>query len=99
MPSRAAIIPCHTLMRGLTNYVRKHDLHTTGSLTERELEILSLISEGIGGSGISQRLFISTSTVKREIRHIFDKLGVNDRSHAVALGIRRGLVKSPSDLA
>jgi DNA-binding NarL/FixJ family response regulator len=92
------IIIAPILMRGLTHSLR-HSLLSTVSLTERELEILTLVSDGIRNKEISLRLFISSSTVKREVRHIFDKLGVSDRAHAVAIGIRRRLLKSPSDLA
>ena len=61
-------------------------------LTKRQKEVLTLIAEGMGGREIGSRLFISASTVKREIRHIFDKLGVNDRSHAVAEAMKKKLI-------
>lgn len=61
-------------------------------LTKRQTEILRLISEGISSREIGDQLFISPSTVKREIRHIFDKLGVSDRSHAVSQAIKRQLI-------
>ena len=61
-------------------------------LTKRQTEILKLIAEGISSREIGKELFISASTVKREIRHIFDKLGVNDRSHAVSQAIKRQLI-------
>ena len=61
-------------------------------LTKRQVEILGLISEGVSSREIGEQLFISASTVKREIRHIFDKLGVSDRSHAVSQAIKRQLI-------
>lgn len=61
-------------------------------LTKRQIEVLKLISEGISSREIGEQLFISASTVKREIRHIFDKLGVSDRSHAVSQAIKRQLI-------
>lgn len=61
-------------------------------LSKRQIEILRLISEGISSKEIGDQLFISASTVKREIRHIFDKLGVSDRSHAVSQAIKRQLI-------
>ncbi len=88
------IIIAPLLVRGLTNYLSKPKLQSSVSLSERELEILTLISDGVGSNEICERLFISPSTVKREIRHIYDKLGVNDRAHAVAIGLRRKLVKT-----
>jgi DNA-binding NarL/FixJ family response regulator len=61
-------------------------------LTKRQVEVLKLISEGVSSKEIGEQLFISASTVKREIRHIFDKLGVSDRSHAVSQAIKRQLI-------
>jgi DNA-binding NarL/FixJ family response regulator len=61
-------------------------------LTQRQVEVLRLISEGVNSREIGEKLFISPSTVKREIRHIFDKLGVSDRSHAVSQAIKRQLI-------
>jgi DNA-binding NarL/FixJ family response regulator len=61
-------------------------------LTKRQEEMLRLVSEGVGSREIGSRLFISLATVKREMRHIFDKLGANDRPHAVAEAIKRELI-------
>lgn len=61
-------------------------------LTKRQIEILKLIAEGVSSKDIGNDLFISASTVKREIRHIFDKLGVSDRSHAVSQAMKRQLI-------
>ena len=61
-------------------------------LTRRQLEILRLIAEGESGKEIARRLFISTSTVKREVRQILSKLKVNDRAQAVSEAIRRRLI-------
>ena len=61
-------------------------------LTKRQLEILRLIAEGESGKEIGNLLFISTSTVKREIRQILSKLKVNDRAQAVSEAIKRRLI-------
>jgi len=61
-------------------------------LSERQVEILKLIADGMNSAEISRHLFISPSTVKREIRHIFDKLGVNDRPQAVSEAMKRKLI-------
>jgi DNA-binding NarL/FixJ family response regulator len=61
-------------------------------LTRRQLEILRLIADGESGKEIGERLFISTSTVKREIRQILSKLKVSDRAQAVSAAIKRGLI-------
>ncbi len=92
------VIIAPLLVRGLTNYLSKPKMQSSVTLSERELEILTLISDGVGSNEICERLFISPSTVKREIRHIYDKLGVNDRAHAVAIALRRKLVKSAVNL-
>ncbi len=62
-------------------------------LTERETEVLRLIAQGMNSSEIGSQLFLSLSTVKREVGQIFDKLGVNDRPHAVSEAIRRRLIQ------
>ena len=61
-------------------------------LSQRQIEILKLIANGVNSQEIGSSLFISASTAKREIRHIFDKLGVNDRAHAVSEGFRRNFI-------
>jgi DNA-binding NarL/FixJ family response regulator len=49
-----------------------------GSLTEREVEVLRLMAEGMSDKGIATSLFVSTNTVGTHIRHIFSKLGLAD---------------------
>jgi NarL family two-component system response regulator LiaR len=63
-------------------------------LTPRELEVLTLIAEGLGNREIAQELVISEKTVKNHINNIFSKLHVNDRSQAILYAIRKGLVKT-----
>ncbi len=53
------------------------------SLTERELEILRLVSEGISYADIGEKLFIATSTVKKHMANIFEKLHVNNKTKAI----------------
>jgi DNA-binding NarL/FixJ family response regulator len=62
------------------------------SLTEREVAVLTCIAEGDRNRDIGQRLSISEETVKVHIKHIMDKLGAKDRTQAVAIGIRRGVI-------
>lgn len=82
-----------SLTRGLVSQFAKLSRNNRSSLlTKRQAEILNLVAEGESGKKISERLFLSTSTVKREIRHIFDKLGVNDRAHAVSEGMKQQLI-------
>ncbi len=64
----------------------------SSTLTKRQTEILELIADGITSKEISNRLFISTSTVKREIRQILNKLNVADRAHAVSEALKQKLI-------
>jgi PAS domain S-box-containing protein len=61
-------------------------------LSNRELEVLALAAEGFSGPQIAEQLFVSPSTVKTHLEHIYDKLGVGDRAAAVATALRTGLV-------
>jgi two-component system NarL family response regulator len=61
-------------------------------LSDREIEVLQLLADGMSNKEIASKLFISTQTVKTHIAHIFEKLGVSDRTEAVASALRRGLV-------
>jgi two-component system, OmpR family, response regulator len=65
-------------------------------LTTRELEVLRLLTDGLGQEEIAERLFISTKTVATHIDHILGKLGVRSRAQAVALAFRDQLVSSGS---
>jgi DNA-binding NarL/FixJ family response regulator len=62
------------------------------ALSDRELEVLSLIAQGETNRGAAARLFISEATVKTHLLHIYEKLGVNDRAAAVAAAYERGLL-------
>ncbi|HYW50183.1 MAG TPA: response regulator transcription factor [Gemmatimonadaceae bacterium] len=61
-------------------------------LTDRELEVLRALAEGLGNKQIAARLGISPSTVKYHLQAIFAKLDVRTRSEAVSYGLRRGVV-------
>jgi DNA-binding NarL/FixJ family response regulator len=60
--------------------------------TQREIEVLQLISEGLVNREIGKRLFLSEETVKSHVRHLLAKLQARSRAHAVAVGFRRGLL-------
>ena len=66
---------------------------STDNLTPRETEVLAQIAEGNRNRDIAERLFISEETVKVHIKHIMDKLGASDRTQAVAIAIRRGIIR------
>jgi NarL family two-component system response regulator LiaR len=61
-------------------------------LTDRELEVLRLMAEGLSNQEIAERLVISLGTVKFHVGNIFNKLGVNSRVAAVTLALQRKLV-------
>ncbi len=58
-------------------------------LTPRERDVLELLTEGLDGSMIAERLYLSPATVRNHIQHILTKLGVHSRVEAVALALRR----------
>jgi len=62
------------------------------SLTRRELEVLSLVAAGRSNDEVAAVLFLSRATVKTHLVHIFDKLGVESRTAAVARARERGLL-------
>jgi DNA-binding NarL/FixJ family response regulator len=62
------------------------------ALSEREIQVLRRMAEGDRNRDIGECLEISEETVKVHIRHIMDKLGAKDRTQAVAIGIRRGVI-------
>lgn len=64
-----------------------------GELTKRELEVLSGMSHGRSNAQIGADLFLSEDTVKTHARRLFRKLGASDRAQAVAIGLRRGLIR------
>ena len=71
----------------LAEYVGEDDL------TEREVDVLRHIAGGNRNREIGERLFISEETVKVHIKHIMEKLGASDRTQAVAIAVRRGIIQ------
>ena len=69
--------------------VRRPEQEPTG----RESQVLQLISEGLVNREIGEQLFLSEETVKSHVRHLLAKLQARSRAHAVAIGLRRGLIQ------
>ena len=63
------------------------------TLSERELEVLTLIAQGETNRGAAARLFVSEATIKTHLLHIYAKLDVGDRAAAVAVAYERGLLR------
>lgn len=62
-------------------------------LTTRELEVLELIRDGFRNKQIADQLAIAETTVNFHIKNLVEKLGANDRTHAVTIALRRGLLQ------
>jgi DNA-binding NarL/FixJ family response regulator len=66
------------------------------TLSQRELEVLTLISQGCSNRETARKLFISEATVKTHLLHVYAKLGVRDRAAAVATAFEQGLLGARS---
>ena len=63
------------------------------SLTPREIEVLRLIAEGNANKLVADHLSITEETVKAHVKNILSKLDANDRTHAVTIGLKRGIIE------
>jgi len=63
------------------------------ALTQREVEVLQQVAGGNRNRDIADNLFITEETVKVHVKHIMEKLGAADRTQAVAIGVRRGIIQ------
>jgi DNA-binding NarL/FixJ family response regulator len=62
-------------------------------LTSREIDVLRLIATGNANKEIACQLSIAEDTVKSHVTNILAKLGANDRTHAVTIGLKRGIIE------
>ncbi len=97
MPPRdllEAIRKVHAGKKGIPPEIAAHLADHLGDekLTAREIEILQQIAEGNRNRDIAEKLFISEGTVKVHIQHIMEKLGANDRTQAITIAVRRGII-------
>ena len=65
---------------------------TDDALTPREVDVLRLVAKGNANKEIAAQLSLTEETVKSHIRNILAKLEANDRTHAVAIGVKRGII-------
>ena len=65
------------------------------SLSKREREIMDLLSQGLTGEDVAERLVLSSETVKTHIRNAMSKLEAHTRVHAVAIALREGFISGP----
>ena len=63
------------------------------TITEREVQVLELLSRGMGNKEIARELFVSEATVKSHLSHVYTKLGVETRAGAVAAAIERRIIR------
>ena len=75
----------------IASHLAEH--YSDEALTTREVEVLSQIAGGNRNRDIADKLFITEETVKVHIKHIMEKLGASDRTQAVAIGVRRGIIQ------
>jgi two-component system, NarL family, response regulator len=66
---------------------------TEDDLTSREIDVLRLIATGNANKAIAGQLSIAEDTVKSHVTNILAKLGANDRTHAVTIGLKRGIIE------
>ena len=67
--------------------------HSDDALTEREIDVLRQVASGNANKSIADHLEISEETVKAHMRKILSKLGANDRTHAVSIALKRGIIE------
>jgi DNA-binding NarL/FixJ family response regulator len=73
--------------------------HHAGVLSSRELEVLQLVAQGLSNKQIAQQLIVAESTVRYHLTSIFNKLGVDTRTHALAVAAQRGLIHLEAERA
>ena len=86
------------LLTEFTNLAKKADERQavpTPRLTDRELEVLKLVAQGLNNREIAKRLFISENTVKNHVRNILEKLQLHSRMEAVMYAVREKLLDLP----
>jgi DNA-binding NarL/FixJ family response regulator len=95
---RCQLHVCHQAFNAgkkpISNEIATHlaEHFSDDALCDREVEVLHRIAEGNRNRDNAEKLFIGEETVKVHIKHIMEKLGANDRTPAVAIAVRRGII-------
>lgn len=71
----------------------RRSLPGSSAITEREVEVLELLSRGLGNKEMARELFVSEATVKSHLSHVYTKLGVDTRAGAVAAALERRIIR------
>jgi DNA-binding NarL/FixJ family response regulator len=91
---QATVSPLTFTCTGLAEAMVRRMSSGVPRLTDRERQVLELLSEGLGVSAIAGRLFLSESTAKSHIGRIYEKLGAANRAQALVTAMRSGLISS-----
>lgn len=96
----AAVSPRSFVSSGLVGAMMRRSGAGSARLSDREHDVLVLLADGLGTAAIAERLFVSESTAKSHIAHIYQKLGAANRAQALVTAMRIGLLSSiPQDPA
>jgi DNA-binding NarL/FixJ family response regulator len=71
----------------------RRSLPGASAITDREVEVLELLSRGLGNKEMARELFVSEATVKSHLSHVYTKLGVDTRAGAVAAALERRIIR------
>jgi two-component system nitrate/nitrite response regulator NarL len=91
--TRGEVVLSPEVQTGVAREIQRRELLAGPRLTPRELEILALAAQGRSTPQIAGGLHLSAATVKTHLQNVYDKLGVTDRTSAVAVALRRGLLE------
>ena len=90
--ARGEVVLAPEVQTGVAREIQRREVLDRPRLTARELEILALAAQGSSTPEIAGRLHLSAATVKTHLQNVYEKLGVTDRTSAVAVALRRGLL-------